>query len=99
MVSMDKYQVAVGGENTLDMKFKYHISVLESPIPIKFGINVSGDLDDLKVGVGKANYKDKKTITRKGQFANGGVNLRTETQNRLREAIKNSIEAYAEEKK
>lgn len=99
MVSMDKYQVAVGGENTLDMKFKYHISVLESPIPIKFGINVSGDLDDLKVGVGKAKYKDKKTITRKGQFANGGVNLRTETQNRLREAIKNSIEAYAEEKK
>lgn len=99
MVSMDKYQVAVGGENTLDMQFKYHISVLESPIPIKFGINVSGDLDNLKVGVGKAKYKNKKTITRKGQFANGGVNLRTETQNRLREAIKNSIETYAEEKK
>lgn len=98
MVAMDKYQVAVGGENTLDMRFKYHISVLESPVPIKFGVNVSGTLDDMDIGVGKARYKDKNTITRKGQLSSHGVNVRTELQNRLKEAIKNSIESYAVEK-
>lgn len=99
MLEMDKYRVAVGGENTLDMLFNYHISVLKSPLPFKLGVNVSGTMDDMKVKLGKARYKDEKTITKEGQFANGGINLRTELQKKLKGVVNNAIDAYAVEEK
>jgi hypothetical protein len=99
MLEMDKYRVAVGGENTLDMLFNYHISVLKSPLPFKLGVNVSGTMDDMKVKLGKARYKDEKTITKEGQFAYGGINLRTELQKKLKDAVNNAIDAYAVEEK
>jgi hypothetical protein len=99
MLEMDKYRVAVGGENTLDMLFNYHISVLKSPLPFKLGVNVSGTMDDMKVKLGKARYKDEKTITKERQFAYGGINLRTELQKKLKDAVNNAIDAYAVEEK
>ena len=36
------------------MNFKYHIAVLKSPIPFKFGINVSGNPDKMKIRLGRA---------------------------------------------
>lgn len=100
MVELDKYKVAVGGQNSLDMKFNYHVSVLKTPIPLlKLGVNVSGTIEDMKIRPALPKYKDDKTVTRKDQFSNGGVNLRSELQTRLREAIKNSLNAYVDEKK
>ena len=99
MVEMDKYKVAVGGQNSLDMNFNYHVSVLKSPLPTKLGVNVSGTLDDMKIRLARCKYKDEKTVTRKGQFSNGGVNLRSELQNNLRAAIRNAVNSYATEQK
>ena len=42
----------------MDRNFNYHISVLKSPVPFKLGINVKGNLEKLKFGVGKALYKN-----------------------------------------
>jgi len=61
VVQMDRYRAAVGGTQDLDMNFDYHISVLKSPIPIKFGLNIRGNLDDMKFGIGKAKYKNAVT--------------------------------------
>lgn len=57
IVQVDRYKVALGGEHYLDNNFNYHISVLKSPIPIKFGVNITGSLDDMKIRVGKTKYK------------------------------------------
>lgn len=57
VVQMDRYRAAVGGEHFLNNNFNYHISVLKSPIPFKFGVNITGSLDDMKVGIGKTKYK------------------------------------------
>ena len=43
------------------MNFKYHISILKSPLPFKAGVNISGNLDKMKIRVGKAKYKDDVT--------------------------------------
>ena len=43
------------------MNFDYHISILKSPIPFKLGLNISGNLDDMKFRMGKAKYKDAVT--------------------------------------
>ena len=61
VVQMDRYRAAVGGTQDLDMNFKYHISVLKSPVPFKLGVNISGNLDKMKFRVGKAKYKDQVT--------------------------------------
>ena len=58
---MDRYRAAVGGNQDLDMNFNYHISILKSPIPFKLGLNISGNLDKMKFGMGKAKYKNAVT--------------------------------------
>ncbi len=47
-IVMDRYKAVVAGKHNLDMNFKYHISLTESPLPFQLGIDVSGTLDDLK---------------------------------------------------
>lgn len=61
MLEIDRYRVGVGGKQDLDMNFNYHISVLKSPIPFKMGINVRGNLDKIRIGLGKALYKNSFT--------------------------------------
>lgn len=58
LMTMDRYTAAISGTHNFDMNFLYHISVLKSPIPLKIGLNVSGNLDDLKIKVGKTLYKN-----------------------------------------
>lgn len=59
VLGVDRYTLAASGLQNLDKSFNYHLSVIKSPIPFKFGINVTGkDFDHIKYGVGKAKYKD-----------------------------------------
>ncbi len=48
MIVMDKYKAIVAGRHNLDMSFKYHISVVDSPLPFKLGVDVAGTLDEIK---------------------------------------------------
>jgi hypothetical protein len=62
-VSMDNYTVALGGRHNLDMTFDYNINVLS---PIYLGVNVSGNLDDLKIKLARCKYaKDFKPMFHK----------------------------------
>ena len=61
VVQMDRYRAAVGGTQDLAMNFDYHISILKSPIPFKLGLNIRGNLDKMKFGLGKAKYKNAVT--------------------------------------
>lgn len=56
---MDRYKLGVMGSNDLAMNLNYHVSVLKSPLPFKFGINISGNVDDMKIRVGKAKFNEK----------------------------------------
>lgn len=55
MVSMDKYKVALGGRHNLDMTFNYHLSLLS---PLRMGVDVSGNFDDLKIKPTKCKYAE-----------------------------------------
>ena len=61
MIEIDRYKVAVGGHQDLAMNFDYHISVLKSPLPFRLGVNVRGNMDKMKIGLGKVLYKDSFT--------------------------------------
>ncbi|MCR5050458.1 MAG: AsmA family protein [Paludibacteraceae bacterium] len=52
-VQMDNYMVAMGGRHNTDMTFDYDINVLS---PIYLGVNVSGNMDDLKIKLAKCKF-------------------------------------------
>lgn len=52
-VQMDNYMVALGGRHNTDMTFNYDINVLS---PIYLGVNVSGNIDDLKIKLAKCKF-------------------------------------------
>lgn len=56
---IDRYRLGVFGNNDMDLNFKYHVAVLKSPIPFKFGINVSGNPDKMKIRLGGAKLNEK----------------------------------------
>ena len=52
-VQMDNYMVALGGRHNTNMTFDYDINVLS---PIYLGVNVSGNMDDLKIKLAKCKF-------------------------------------------
>ena len=66
-LSIDRYELALGGKQNLDMSYDYHISVLKSPVPFKAGVEIKGqDFDDYKINLTTAKYRyyftDKKRL-------------------------------------
>lgn len=62
MFNIDRYKLGVQGYNDLAMNFNYHIAVLKSPIPFKFGINLKGNPDDFKIRLGGAKFNEKQPM-------------------------------------
>lgn len=58
MFDFDRYRIGVMGHNDLDMNLDYHVSILRSPIPFKFGVNVKGNVDKMKIRLGRARFKE-----------------------------------------
>jgi hypothetical protein len=58
LIVMDKYKGVVAGRHNMDLTFDYHISVVDSPLPLKFGINITGPMDDMKYRLAKCKYAE-----------------------------------------
>ena len=59
ILKVDRYMLAASGVQLLDEWLDYHISVIKSPLLIKFGVNAWGkDFDHVKFGLGRARYRN-----------------------------------------
>ena len=58
VMKIDRYLLAASGIQQFDQNFKYHVSVLKSPVPFRFGIDLKGNFGDWGFNVGKAKYKN-----------------------------------------
>ncbi len=69
LVEIDRYRLAVGGIQHIDLSYDYHISVLKSPVPFKMGVDVKGKIPDYNISMTKARYKyyftDKERLAKK----------------------------------
>ena len=63
MFNIDRYRLGVQGHNDFALNFDYHVAVLKSPLPFRFGINIKGNPDDFKIRVGRAKFNDKTPAT------------------------------------
>jgi hypothetical protein len=76
LIVMDKYKGVVAGRHNMDMSFDYHISVVDSPLPLKFGIDINGTLDDLKYRLAKCRYAELYRPAARGEVQNRQLELR-----------------------
>lgn len=83
LVEIDRYKAAVGGQHNIDMTFKYHISILKSPLPFRAGVDISGSLEKMKFRITKAKYKDLFVPSRKTRVDSTQLNLKA----RIREML------------
>lgn len=75
MFDIDRYRLGVMGHNDLSLNYDYHISVLKSPLPFKFGINLRGTPDDMKIRLGGAKFKENMVAERHEIVDTTRVNL------------------------
>lgn len=55
-LNVDRYRLALQGMQNFDRSMYYHMSVLKSPMPFKFGIDIFGSLDDWHFSLARAKY-------------------------------------------
>ena len=60
IVEVDRYTLALSGLHNFDMSYRYHASIIRSPMVFKVGVDLYGpDFDNMKFKIGKAKYKNK----------------------------------------
>ncbi len=89
-ISIDRYQLGVMGQNDLAMNFDYHISVLKSPIPFKFGINIKGNMDNMKIRLGRAKFKEDMVGQRMTIADTTRINLLSQIENVFRRGVRSA---------
>lgn len=87
---IDRYRLGVVGYNDLDLNFDYHIAVLRSPIPFKFGVTVKGNPDKFKVRLGGAKFKEGEVAKSVNVVDTARVNLLREIEGVFRRGVTNS---------
>ena len=87
LLEIDRYKVAAGGTQNLDMTFNYHISVLKSPLPFKIGIDVFGNVDDIKFRLKRPKYKNIFSASSRKQLDKERINIRENIYKTLQKEI------------
>lgn len=58
ILSVDRYKLALAGMQDFDDIFNYHVSMINSPFLIKFGLNLYGTFDKWQFMLCRAKYRD-----------------------------------------
>lgn len=93
---MEKYRFALLGENDFAQNMYYHLSVLKSPIPFKFGINVKGTFDHPKIRFGGAKYKENEAQEMENLIDAQRVNFVKAMRFQLRNLVNRAALSYAD---
>ena len=91
VLKVDRYTLAMSGIQNLDSSFRYHVSVIQSPIPFRLGIDLSGTFDDFKFRIGKAKYKSADVPVFSGVIDKTRINLRESIRNIFQEGVDKAV--------
>ncbi len=88
--NIDRYRLGIYGSNDIAMNFDYHISVLKSPLPFKFGITISGNPEKHKIRFGGAKFKEDTAIESVSVVSDARINLIDQIENVFKRGVQNS---------
>lgn len=89
LIVMDKYKAVVGGRHNFDMSFDYHISVVDSPLPFKLGVDIKGNMDDMKYRPAACKYPEFYRPTARKAVENKQLELRKMIRETLTQKVQN----------
>ncbi|MDE7426206.1 MAG: AsmA-like C-terminal region-containing protein [Muribaculaceae bacterium] len=87
---IDRYRLGVQGYNDLNMNFDYHIAVLKSPIPFKFGINIKGNPEHHKIRLGRSRFNEKNALAHTRIADTTRINLIDQIEKVFSRGVRNS---------
>jgi len=106
IIGVDRYRLALCGMQGFDNSLNYHVSILKTPLPIRFGLNLYGTFDDWKFSLGRAKYRDGKVPAFTQQIDTMQVNIAKSIRQIYRRGVKaalkqnsNSFESVEQYKK
>ena len=88
LLVMDKYKAVIAGRHNFDMTFDYNVSVVDCPLPIKLGLDIKGNVDDLSYKLGKCRYAEYFRPTSRHEVQNKQLELRKMIREALAEKVK-----------
>jgi len=88
LVVMDKYKAVIAGRHNMDNRFNYHISVTDTPLPVRLGLNVTGTMDDLKYKLAPCQYKHLYDPKKQGKLEAQTLRLKKLISESLKENVK-----------
>lgn len=91
VLDIDRYSLAMSGIQNMDSSFKYHISVLESPLLFRMGIDLNGDFDNMKFKIGKAKYKSRNVPVFSAAIDQTKLNLTESIRNIFLKGVDNAV--------
>jgi len=106
VIQVDRYTMALSGIQNLDMSFRYHVSMIKSPMLFRFGVDLYGqDFDNLKFRLGKAKYKNANVPVFSSEIDKTRIDLVSSIRNIFEKGVDKAIsehqkqEAITEHKK
>lgn len=87
---LDRYRLGVRGSNDAAFNLDYHVAVIKSPIPFKFGINIKGTPEKMKIRLGRARINDKTVAESRRITDTVRVNLVNEIRQVFRRGIRSA---------
>lgn len=88
LIVMDNYKAVISGRHNTDNHFNYHISVTDTPLPVRLGLNISGTIDDLKYDVVPCKYKHLYNPKKQGVLEKRTLRLKKLISDSLKENVK-----------
>ena len=88
LIVMDKYKAVIAGRHNFDMTFDYHVSVVDCPLPLKLGVDIKGNMDNLSYKLAKCRYAEYFRPTSRHEVQNKQLELRKMIRETLAEKVK-----------
>ncbi len=88
LIVMDKYKAVVAGRHNFDLSFDYHVSVIDCPLPIKLGLDIKGNMDNLSYSLAKCRYAEYYRPSSRRVVENKQLELREMIRNMLTQKVK-----------
>lgn len=88
LIVMDDYKAVISGRHTMDNRFKYHISVTDTPLPVRLGLDISGTMEALNYKLVPCQYKHLYNPQKQGKLEERTLGLKKLISESLKENVK-----------
>ena len=89
-VRLGDYEAILGGRHNInkDFDFNYHISVTDSPLPVRLGLNIDGTLDDMNFKLTTPKYTNLYKPEKRGVVSARSLELKKVINESLKRSVK-----------